>query len=241
MTSSDSKSISSVVLDLMSGGNYKEAAEAVLKYAEKLSVDLLNAKDLEKSDSIVSVYRNLLLLNENTALIELHKKQKMELSNYTNVVGKRTDLSTNIVNLIAQYLDLYRDMDELFISLTMKDNSKHEAIKRLESIIDNKEVDGQYSEKDIMNDIYILLQDIEPTSSFLGFSPRVQKKGQRYKCEKGYDKALNLIEKIQSLIDKLINLDPTLPISYQEIFWKCGSDVSYQVNHIIGFLKRNEY
>jgi hypothetical protein len=217
---------------LMEHGKYENAAECVLQYAEKLAVQAENSSGKEKSDEIASSYRGLVFLAANQELKILHQQQSSQIAERMEIIAKVNDLEVTVKNNVKEFITHYKSLTELFVQNPTPANLFNRELNRLDSFGNGK---TEISKEQFLNDIIKLLERVEPTDSKPNFwVQRYQIKGTRYKCERGYADALSLVAKIKESLLQYEKLKYNDVISYQEIYWRCGTKITWLVNDIIG-------
>lgn len=221
----------------MEEGEYKNAAEYVLEHAEELAKQAetlpLEEKEalLEKSDCIASTYRELLFLASNQQLQELHRMQKEQIAETKLKIEEGKNLTSLIVEKVVSFIEMYESLTKLFIVTPTIDNIFNSALHRLKSFPNNE---PPYTKDEFLQDLFKLLGYVEPASTKFSFlRDRRQILGTRYKCERGYSDAIRLIDEIKGLLSRLDEITIQNHISYQEIYWRCGIDITSSINGIL--------
>lgn len=229
------------ILCLMVEGDYQNAAESVLKHAEDLAKQAENiSRDkkealLEKSDRTASAYRDLIFLSSNIQLRKLHQTQKSQIVEMRRKANKAKDITAQIENNVAKFIEVYELLCNLFVIYQTRGNILNSALARLKSFSNSE---PSYSSAQLLDDLFKLLELVEPASSKLSFHrDRRQILGMRYKCERGYANALELINNTNELFIQYRKITPSDFISYQEMYWQCGIEITSTVHGIINKIK----
>lgn len=221
------------IIRFMTDGQYQKAAEYALEYAEKLTqqTESLSAEDqsvlLEKSDCIASTYRDLLFLAASQQLKELHQKQISQITERKRQANESMILIEKIKNNVTEFIALYESLSKLFFINPTSRNFFNFELSRLKSFPNNE---SPSSKEQLLDDLVKLLERVEPTDNKPTFwRDRYQITGTRFKCERGYETARNLIEETKELLLQYEKLIYNEVISYQEIYWRCGTGITSTV------------
>jgi len=228
---------SSKILSLMTDGEYKSAADCVLEHAEELANEAatLSGKEkdtlLEKSDCIASTYRELMFLASSQQLQELHQTQNIQIAKRTLKIKDQSNLTSQIVEQVASFIEVYESLAKLFVIHLTRENIFNTELNRLKTF---SNIDSSYTKEQFLQDLFMLLGHVEPASTRFSFSrDRQQILGTRYKCERGYANATHVIEEIKNLLLKLEEITIPNSLSYQEIYWHCGVDITLIIKGIL--------
>lgn len=108
------------IVELMDLGSYAQAAEEVLQLAERISNDAGNERtearvtQLRRADSIASTYGNLMWLAANKPLANAHKARTAYNQEAAQKRRRFSVLSNEIYEQIANFLDEFNELKELF-------------------------------------------------------------------------------------------------------------------------------
>lgn len=236
-TPDEQKNFLCKIKDLMSEGKYKAAAEDVLQYAE----DLATKKEaLKQSDCIASTYRDLLSLASNKKLRKMHKIKEMQKADRDYKIREIENAKLEIKNNLKNFLIIYEDLRDLYSFNYLNQDNFFDPATEIKSFLKGENL---YQSKDhFFQDIFRLLSHIEPVSSnaYLFENRFLKKPGTRYKCERGYDEAVKILNEIESLESRCERAISKLPnLASQEIYLCCGVDVANRVYSIIERIKES--
>lgn len=217
------------ISSLMQSGQYQHAAELALSYARSLAeqaekLDMVDQKEvlLKRSDNIASVYRDLLFLSENQQFQELHLNQGLQKQEQE----RRALITAEMKNKTDKLLSVYERIRNHFKLKTLPLFQPWQ--KTLRCFIERGITDDITSEM-LQSSLDALLGSLYQIDNSL-FGLRL---GSRYKYEQDYLEFCDLSSEILKLLRDEKDISDSYVLSYQEIYWCCGSEVTQLVNGII--------